>query len=89
MFVQVLRGRALTLLRIVPKSNEFEAWRMLVREYEPETPLRYAAMLRALMKPVFTEGGFREEWMAWERQVQEYDRTTGRPMEGCMKIAAV
>eukprot|EP00972_Heterocapsa_arctica_P009297 1368746-Heterocapsa_arctica.AAC.1 len=68
MFVQVLGGRALTLLRLVPKSN---------------------GLLRALMKPVFTEGGFREEWMAWERQVQEYDRTTGRPMEGCIKIAAV
>eukprot|EP00972_Heterocapsa_arctica_P097406 14369911-Heterocapsa_arctica.AAC.1 len=27
--------------------------------------------------------------MAWERQVQEYDRSSGRPMEGCVKIAAV
>eukprot|EP00972_Heterocapsa_arctica_P037628 5538367-Heterocapsa_arctica.AAC.1 len=39
LFIQVLGGRALTLLRLVPKSNGFEAWRMLVREYEPETPL--------------------------------------------------
>eukprot|EP00972_Heterocapsa_arctica_P003512 522453-Heterocapsa_arctica.AAC.1 len=30
-FIQVLGGRALTLLRLVPKSNGFEPWRMLVQ----------------------------------------------------------
>eukprot|EP00972_Heterocapsa_arctica_P113798 16439165-Heterocapsa_arctica.AAC.1 len=50
-FVQVLSGRALNLLKLTPMNNGFEAWRRLVKEYEPDTPLHYAAMLRALMKP--------------------------------------
>eukprot|EP00972_Heterocapsa_arctica_P009223 1359857-Heterocapsa_arctica.AAC.1 len=49
--VQVLNGRALSILKLVPPGGGFEAWRRLVAEYEPETPLRHAAMLRALVKP--------------------------------------
>eukprot|EP00972_Heterocapsa_arctica_P063461 9364099-Heterocapsa_arctica.AAC.1 len=44
--VQVLSGRALNLLKLTLLNNGFESWRRLVKEYEPDTPLRYAAMLR-------------------------------------------
>eukprot|EP00972_Heterocapsa_arctica_P079488 11714786-Heterocapsa_arctica.AAC.1 len=73
-FVQVLSGRALNVLRLVPRYNGFEAWRQLVREYEPDSPLRHAAMLRSLMQPKFGDADFRTQWMTWERQVAEYDR---------------
>eukprot|EP00972_Heterocapsa_arctica_P046529 6866582-Heterocapsa_arctica.AAC.1 len=45
MFVQILSGRALNVLRLVQQHNGFEAYRQLVREYEPDSPLRVAAML--------------------------------------------
>eukprot|EP00972_Heterocapsa_arctica_P115025 16445648-Heterocapsa_arctica.AAC.1 len=73
MFIQVLSGRAMSVLRLVPRYNGFEAWRQLVREYEPDSPLRLAAMLRSLMAPKFGDN-FRAQWMTWERQVAEYDR---------------
>eukprot|EP00972_Heterocapsa_arctica_P048199 7107287-Heterocapsa_arctica.AAC.1 len=33
--VQVLSGRALTILKISPPGNGFETWRRLVAEYQP------------------------------------------------------
>ena len=89
MFVQILSGRALGVLRLVQQHNGFEAWRQLVLEYEPDSPIRVAAMLRALMSPHFTDSNFRVEWMQWEQKVSEYDKTAIRPMDDAMKVAAV
>eukprot|EP00972_Heterocapsa_arctica_P028137 4140001-Heterocapsa_arctica.AAC.1 len=33
--IQVLSGRALTILKISPPGNGFECWRRLVAEYQP------------------------------------------------------
>eukprot|EP00972_Heterocapsa_arctica_P087955 12969572-Heterocapsa_arctica.AAC.1 len=37
--VQILGGRALTILKTSPSGNGFETWRQLVAEYQPVTPL--------------------------------------------------
>eukprot|EP00972_Heterocapsa_arctica_P009696 1427992-Heterocapsa_arctica.AAC.1 len=37
--IQILSGRALTILKTSPSGNGFGTWRRLVAEYQPVTPL--------------------------------------------------
>eukprot|EP00972_Heterocapsa_arctica_P088045 12983045-Heterocapsa_arctica.AAC.1 len=46
-------------------------------------------MLRALVKPQFSEDNFTEEWMIWEKAVQEYEEASGQKMDDSMQVAAL
>eukprot|EP00972_Heterocapsa_arctica_P020157 2975495-Heterocapsa_arctica.AAC.1 len=71
--VQVCAGRSLAILRAVPESNGLEAWRRLHQEYEPASAARAAAMLSALLTPVWsTSQPFLEQLLQWERACDEY-----------------
>ncbi len=67
---QVLQGRALNLLKLssplLSRPHGFEAWRCLVREYEPRLGARSVAQLSALLAPSFPEGGLVEAWRRWK-----------------------
>ena len=49
---QSLKGRPLDLLKTVSKSNGFEAYRILIQEYEPKTKNRTLGMLQSIMSPL-------------------------------------
>ena len=40
LLVQLLEGRALAILKMIKDQNGMEAWRQLVKFYEPTAPLR-------------------------------------------------
>eukprot|EP00972_Heterocapsa_arctica_P001952 279945-Heterocapsa_arctica.AAC.1 len=46
-------------------------------------------MLRALVKPQFSEDNFVEDWMIWEKAVQEYEEASGQQMDDSMQVAAL
>eukprot|EP00442_Polarella_glacialis_P050395 CAMPEP_0115162470 /NCGR_PEP_ID=MMETSP0227-20121206/71976_1 /TAXON_ID=89957 /ORGANISM="Polarella glacialis, Strain CCMP 1383" /LENGTH=160 /DNA_ID=CAMNT_0002574677 /DNA_START=443 /DNA_END=921 /DNA_ORIENTATION=+ len=49
--VQLCSGKALSLVKLTPKTNGFDAWSALVHEYEPELVSRYCALLAAILTP--------------------------------------
>ena len=48
---QVVRGKALNIIRQPPRGWGLESWRRLCREYEPDTGTRYASVLVGIIKP--------------------------------------
>ena len=50
---QSLKGRPLDMLKSASKSNGFEAYRILVAEYEPKTKNQRLGMLQSIMSPTF------------------------------------
>ena len=43
--VQVCHGKALALVRLIPRADGASAWRSLVQEYEPDEASRHCALL--------------------------------------------
>ena len=72
--LQVCRGRALSLVRSLSRRCGLLAWRRLVREYEPDSPVRHTAMLSSLLSPQFvlTEP-FLDQLARFEYDVQRYE----------------
>ena len=58
--------------------NGYEVWRQLVQEYEPHGTSRRLHMLRELCKATQlqgkTEANYHAALLAWEREIDEYDR---------------
>ena len=54
--VQTVGGRALQMLRAVPGHNGLEAWRQLVKDYEPKNPIRAVGLLPQIWSPTFRQG---------------------------------
>eukprot|EP00971_Amphidinium_carterae_P236490 4693560-Amphidinium_carterae.1 len=48
---QVLSGRSLSLLRLIPDQNGLRAWKELKSEFEPQSGNRVAGVLRAVLNP--------------------------------------
>eukprot|EP00972_Heterocapsa_arctica_P030548 4496859-Heterocapsa_arctica.AAC.1 len=51
LLVQLVRGRALAVVRGVDDANGLEVWRQLQLEYEPRRAARYAQMLQGILTP--------------------------------------
>eukprot|EP00972_Heterocapsa_arctica_P073652 10875625-Heterocapsa_arctica.AAC.1 len=54
LLVQLVRGRAMAVVRGVEKANGLECWRLLKQEYEPRQAARYAQMLQTILSPKWT-----------------------------------
>ena len=52
LLVQVCAGRAMKLIRLVPRHDGFSAWQRLVQEYEPQLLSRHCAMLAGILSPL-------------------------------------
>ena len=90
LLVALVSGRALGIVRQVPEGHGLEAWRCLVRDYEPAVATRYCAVLAALLNPVWTDvGAFIEQLTGWERKVRQYEAMTGERLADTLKCAVV
>ena len=65
LLVSTTRGRALTILQMVPKNNGAVAWKRLKAEYEPRSGGRLTAMLMGILRPEWDEAATRGA-DAWE-----------------------
>ena len=86
--VAVCNGKAFTLLKLVWENNSLGVSRLLADEYAPKAALRHAAMLSSLLKPVFYDLTFIEEWHAWEVKVSRYEEATSRQIPDGAKTTA-
>eukprot|EP00439_Symbiodinium_sp_Y106_P068039 s3094_g11.t1 len=77
----VLKGRPLAILRGVEDRNGFECWRQLTCQFSPRTRSRSLAMLSAIMA--------REQLMSFERLISEYEKASGNPLPGDVKLSVV
>ena len=74
LLVQVCHGKALALVRLVPRADGASAWRSLVQEDEPDEASRHCALLVGLMSPDWKEGvPFVDQLLAWEKRLTEYE----------------
>ena len=55
LLVATTRGRALTILQMVPRNNGAIGWKRLKAEYEPRSGGRLTAMLMGVLKPEWDE----------------------------------
>ena len=92
LLVQLVQGRALALVRLVPRHHGVKAWNALVQEYEPNLAARFCAQLSAILVPDWKnrdDADFTELLLKWERSVNEYEIATGVPMPPAYKCAIV
>ena len=87
-------GRALGVVRQVPEGHGLEAWRCLVKEYEPEVASRTCAMFTALRSPKFTNGGrggpsFMDQLLEWERAVKKYVQISKENVGNILKCSVL
>ena len=86
---QVLSGKALALIRLVPNHNGFESWRLIAKEFQPDSNIRTSRMLSGALNPRFSQNlnQFGKELLEWELLVQRYDAQSGTPLQDHIKIA--
>ncbi|CAE8742532.1 unnamed protein product [Polarella glacialis] len=88
--VQLCSGKALSLVKLTPKVNGFDAWSALVHEYEPELVSRYCALLAAILTPEWVPTtSFIEQLIEWERLVSRYELSSGQRLSESVKCAVI
>ncbi|CAE8693048.1 unnamed protein product, partial [Polarella glacialis] len=88
--VQLCSGKALSLTKLTPKVNGFDAWSALVHEYEPELVSRYCALLAAILTPEWVPTtSFIEQLIEWERLVSRYELSSGQRLSESVKCAVI
>ena len=79
----------MTLVRVARPGHGFMSWRVLVDEYEPALAARRMAVLSGLLNPSWRESGFLEQWLNWEREVQQYEDSSGSRIPDDIRCAVV
>jgi len=93
----VLKGRALRMLMSVGQGEGIEAWRVLVRHYEPEAGGRLLGFLASVLNPDL--GGslppnqvperFPDLLTAWQNSLEQYHRTAPQRINDEILTAAL
>lgn len=91
LLVATCSGKALLVIRAVPKGAGFEAWRKLKATYEPRTGGRFASMLGAVLSPTFTtvDAFLQTELSQWEQLISRYETEAGEKISDAVKVATV
>jgi len=93
LLVSVTRGRALTIMQMVPRNNGAIGWRRLKLEYEPRSGGRLTAMLIGILKPEWDEAALKgadaweTAWKTWEKNLSLYEEQSGELLGPATKIA--
>ena len=84
-------GKALNLIRYVPeRQNGFEMWRLVFREYRPDTATRKVALLERVMEDSPTSSEEFGDWFVrWLDLVSQTELARGRPIDDDIKCAVV
>lgn len=90
LLIQVVRNKALTVIRLVEKYNGFLAWRHLKHEYEASVGARFTAMLCSILTPGWRPDiGFDQQLMNWERFIHEYTTQSKESISDNTKLAVL
>eukprot|EP00972_Heterocapsa_arctica_P001342 196334-Heterocapsa_arctica.AAC.1 len=90
LLVQLVQGRALSILRGIEEASGPEVWRQLQAEYEPRQAARYARMLKGVLAPTWTTSAtFEVDIRAWEAALRLYEEAACVTMPGKIKCAVV
>ena len=88
---QLLHKAPLQVLMSISENNGYEAWRVLKRDYEPDSGSRHVAMLSNILRPTF-DGSLVEFWeklRRWINDVETYEASSGEDLADNMKVALV
>jgi hypothetical protein len=85
-----LQGEPLTLVRGVQDMNGLEAWRLLVRRFEPSSKSRMFASIMSILdvKRNVAKCDFANTLSAWELQVKNYEAIFKKTLDEDLKISA-
>ena len=91
LLAMLLTSRALVELKQVDVGNGLEAWRRLVRRYEPRTRNRQLILLQHVMQPDLDGSGAEvvDKLNQWEHSVRLYERAATTEMVDDLKIAVM
>ena len=83
----LIGGKALSCIRHHPeKLNGFEMWRLLYREYKPDTATRKVGLLERVMDDQPAPGmDFGDWFLRWLDLVGECEKARGRMIDDDMK----
>ena len=85
-----MRGRPLKILRNVPSSNGYEAWRQLMLEMQPRTRQRQLALMTQLRKMTFDmKKSLNEQLGKFDEVVREYERISGSTYPEDLKVSTL
>ena len=94
MLAMMTKGPALAIVRQAEISgggpNGLEAWRLLVRRYEPEASTRTLGLLQQILNPVpFPDNvtGFEEALSKWELTISRWESSSHDALNEGVKIA--
>ena len=90
LLAQVCHGKALALVRLIPRADGASAWRSLVQAYEPDEASMHCALLAGLMSPDWKEDvPFADLLLAWEKRLTEYEVAAVATVPDTFKCAIV
>lgn len=89
--VQQVDGKALSIIKLIREPNGLEMWRLLCKEYEPDSRIRESRMLVGVLSPSFsnTLDKFSTEMLDWQYKVQRYEAASKKPLDDQIKIATI
>ena len=87
----LIGGKALSCIRHHPeKLNGFEMWRLLYREYKPDTATRKVGLLERVMDDQPAPGmDFGDWFLRWLDLVGECEKARGRMIDDDIKVAVM
>ena len=90
LLVNLVRGKALTILRATERLNGALAWRKIRQEYQPEVGGRHNAMLVGVLQPSWSsDKSFADQLIDWETRITEYESATSDIISDATKVAII
>ena len=74
----LIEGEALDIITNSAEGEGFEAWRKLVKNFDPQSAGRRRNILKSLMNPPQAQlAELRSQIEKWEKRISEYKRRSG------------
>eukprot|EP00971_Amphidinium_carterae_P350070 6491364-Amphidinium_carterae.4 len=88
-FAMVCKDQALSLVRLAERPNGLEAYRLLLRRYDPQTKTRGLGRLIKIVSPSWQSDALLDSIICWEREIQEYEALTRDVLSDSVKCAVL
>ena len=85
MMLMICKGAALNIVFLAGDSEGLEAWRQLTENYESKMRTRFAGQLMSILS-FSLERETTEQITAWEREIANYERDSGKVLDDEIKI---
>eukprot|EP00971_Amphidinium_carterae_P350375 6491509-Amphidinium_carterae.2 len=85
----VSKDAALQQVRLAESANGFEAWRLLLKRYQPRSRATGLSKLSKIVAPQFDHTNYLDSLATWERQIQEYEMQTKDVVSDTVKSAVL